>query len=79
MTDQIDSAQEQELQDTERALVAARQKIEASFKPRTDGLDGLCIDCDERIEPQRLAVLAGKTSRCASCAHDFEHRMRGYR
>lgn len=79
MTDQIDSAQEREQLDTEMALAAARQRIEASFKPRADGIDGICIDCDEPIEPARLHVLAGKTSRCASCAHDHEQRTRGYR
>lgn len=79
LSDDIDRAQESDAQDRDRALAAMRDRIAASFQKREASLDGLCIDCDEAIEPARLQVLAGKTSRCASCAHDFEQRQRGYR
>lgn len=75
----MDRAQESEAADRERALRAASDRIAASFQPRQDGVDGICIDCGDAIEEARLTVLCGKTSRCASCAHDFEKRtwMRG--
>lgn len=79
MTDDIDRAQESEQKDRELALRLARERIEASFVPREKGVDGVCIDCGYDIEPERLDALARKTSRCAQCAKDFEHRMRGYR
>lgn len=79
MTDDIDRAQASDAQDRERALQAMQQRIAESHAPRYASIDGRCIDCDEPIEPARLAVLAGKTSRCASCAHDFEHRTKGFR
>lgn len=79
MSDAIDKAQEREALDRELALRAMSERIAASHTPRDVSVDGLCIDCQEPIEASRLRVLAGKTSRCASCAHDFEHRMRGVR
>ena len=79
MTDVIDLAQQTEEADRAAAIAATQARIAASYAPRAAGVDALCIDCDEPIEPQRLAVLAGKTSRCASCGHDHEQRMRGYR
>lgn len=72
-------AQDYQLADTERAIEHARARLAASFAPPRPGLEAVCIDCEEPIEPARLTALAGKTSRCASCAHDFEHRSRGYR
>lgn len=79
MSDAIDQAQEREALDRELALRAVTERIAASQAPRDASVDGLCIDCHEPIEASRLRVLAGKTSRCASCAHDFERRMRGVR
>lgn len=79
MTDTIDDAQANEEQDRAIALRLQMLRVAASHAPRRAGIDGLCIDCDEPIEPERLAVLAGKTSRCAQCARDYEQRMRGYR
>ncbi|MHB1273631.1 MAG: TraR/DksA C4-type zinc finger protein [Rhodanobacter sp.] len=79
MSDAIDRAQESDAQDRERALAAVQQRIADSFAPRHGAIDGICIDCDEPIEPARLQVLHGKTSRCASCATDHEQRMKGYR
>ncbi|WP_428993924.1 TraR/DksA C4-type zinc finger protein [Dyella terrae] len=76
VSDDMDRAQESEAADRERALRLAAERIAASFEPRKDGIEGLCIDCDLPIEPARLIVLAGKTSRCASCAHDYEQRKR---
>lgn len=74
--DPIDAAQDREAMDRELALNAQRQRTAASFAPRMPGADALCIDCDEPIETARLAVLAGATSRCASCARDYEQRLR---
>ncbi|MCP1375376.1 TraR/DksA C4-type zinc finger protein [Dyella lutea] len=79
MSDEIDRAQQRDAEDRDRAIEATRQRIAASFTARDRSIDGRCIDCDEPIEPARLQVLAGKTSRCASCARDHEHRMKGYR
>ena len=79
MSDAIDRAQDREQLDRELALRAQAQRVAESHAPRAAGLDASCIDCGEPIEPERLAVLAGKTSRCASCAHDYEQRTRGYR
>lgn len=79
MNDVIDRAQEREQMDRDFALQAVTDRIAASHAPRTGGLDGICIDCDEPIEPARLAALNHKTSRCVSCAHDYELRQRGYR
>lgn len=73
----VDEAQAAEEQDRERAMQRHRQA--ASHQPRDMSVDGICIDCEEPIEPERLAALAHKTSRCASCAHDFEYRNRGFR
>lgn len=77
--DEMDRLQELEQFERDQALQKTRERIAESFRPRTDGVDGLCIDCEEPIEPPRLTVLNGKTSRCAQCAHDYEQRMRGYR
>lgn len=79
MTDDIDRAQEGEQRDRERALARLQQRLDAARAPHDAAADGACIDCGEPIEPARLRVLCGKTSRCASCAHDHEQRARGYR
>lgn len=71
----MDRIQEQENLDRERALAAVRARIAASHIPRDASVDGLCIDCDEPIEPARLAAL-GRISRCADCARTNEQRMR---
>lgn len=77
MSDTIDDAQANEAQDRAIALRLQLLRIAESHAPRRAGIDGQCIDCDEPIEPARLAALAGKTSRCAQCARDHEQRMRG--
>ena len=79
MTDTIDHAQANEEQDRAMALRLQATRVAASHAPRREGIDERCIECDQPIEPARLAVLAGKTSRCAECARDHEQRMRGYR
>lgn len=79
MTDEVDSAQAREEADRDRALSAARQRIADSMTPRDPAVALLCIDCDQPIEPERLQVLGHATSRCASCAQDFEQRMRRQR
>lgn len=79
MIDAIDQAQRAEEQDRAVALERHRQRVAESYEPRRPGIEALCIDCDEPIESERLHVLAGKTSRCASCAHDHELRLRSHR
>lgn len=79
MSDAIDQAQDREQLDRDLALRAHEQRVAASYEPRRDGIDSLCIDCDQPIEPERLKVLAGKTSRCAHCAHVYEKREREFK
>ena len=76
MSDIIDMAQDIEERERFMALSRMRERIDASFTPRPPGLERLCMDCDDPIEPERFAALAGKTSRCASCARDYERRLR---
>lgn|GEM_PF-6125509 len=76
MTDQIDPVPEMEQRERDEGVRRVRDRIAESFKPRAPGVAALCIDCDEPIEPERLAALAHKTSRCVSCAQDFEQRHR---
>lgn len=78
MTDDIDRAQAREEQDRDLALAALRERIDAALTPRDPSLDGLCIDCDEPIEPARIAALRGCVSRCIECASAAEQRARGY-
>ncbi|WP_424682932.1 TraR/DksA C4-type zinc finger protein [Frateuria sp. YIM B11624] len=75
----MDRLQELEAFERDQALQRVRDRIEESFRPRADGIDGLCIDCDKPIEPKRLQVLAGKTSRCAGCAQKHEQQLVGDR
>lgn len=79
MSDDIDRAQDSDAQDRERALADTRRRIAEAHAPRNASIDGICIDCDEPIEPARLVALAHKTSRCASCAADYEHRLKAFR
>lgn len=78
MSDDIDRAQERDAHDRDLALAETRRRIAESRAPRNTSIDGICIDCDEPIELARLAALDHKTSRCASCAQDFEQRHRGF-
>lgn len=79
MSDDIDRAQEREQLDRDLALHATRTRIAASLQPHDTAVDGRCVDCDGPIEEARLAALAHKTSRCAACARDFEHRLKAFR
>ena len=79
MSDAIDQAQDREQLDRDFALRAHALRVAASFEPRRDGIDALCIDCDQPIEPERLKVLAGKTSRCAHCARVREKQEKEFR
>jgi RNA polymerase-binding transcription factor DksA len=79
LSDDIDHGQESEQADRDRSLAEILRRIAESNAPRNASIDGICVDCDEPIEPARLAALAHKTSRCASCAQVFELRNRGYR
>ena len=40
------------------------------------GTYGLCIECDQRIERERLAALP-EAARCFECAVDAEHLLKG--
>jgi len=77
--DEMDRAQSREAHDRELALAAMRERIDASLAPRDPAIDGLCIDCDEPIEPERIAALRGCVSRCIDCARLHEQRTRGLR
>lgn len=82
MTDDIERAQEIEQRDRDNALrlqLERQERINASFAPREQGVEAICIDCNDAIEPARLKALHHKTSRCAQCARDHEHRLRGFR
>lgn len=76
MADDMDRAQNREQVDRELALRAHAARIAASFEPVNPASAGFCMDCDGPIEPRRLQVLRGATSRCSDCAHAHEQRMR---
>jgi RNA polymerase-binding transcription factor DksA len=71
--DEVDQAQANEQADRDAALQATLARVAAANVPRDARADETCIDCDQPIEAARLAVLR-KTSRCASCAYDYERR-----
>jgi RNA polymerase-binding transcription factor DksA len=71
----MDQAQASEERDREFALRMMRLRIAESFRPRSGGVDGQCIDCENPIEPERMRALR-VTSRCSSCAQDHEKRMK---
>ena len=78
MSDVVDQAQACEEQDRARALAAhaARQaRMAESMRPHDPSTTRLCLECDNEIEPGRLAALP-MTSRCASCAREAEERLR---
>lgn len=76
--DDVDAAQAREQNDRDVALLAMRERIDAALVPRDASIDGVCIDCDEPIEPKRIKALPN-CSRCIECAKRHEHRLRGYR
>jgi RNA polymerase-binding transcription factor DksA len=78
VVDEIDRAQECEETNRELALAAVRKRIADSFAPRDPRVDTVCIDCNQPIQPERLAIVRS-TSRCVECARMFEHRQRGMR
>jgi RNA polymerase-binding transcription factor DksA len=71
--DDMDRAQAREQLDRDSAVAAAQARIAASFAARDASGDGRCIDCDEPIDPDRLALVRC-TSRCTPCAAVFERR-----
>lgn len=72
--DDVDRAQLAELRLREEAL-ARQRRIAESLVPRDARVDGICIDCDCEIDPQRLNAIS--TARCIDCATKFEARLRG--
>ena len=77
--DDVDHAQAREERDRELALAAMRERIDASLTPRDPSIDGMCIDCDQPIDPARIKALRGCCSRCIDCAKRYEHRIGEYR
>jgi RNA polymerase-binding transcription factor DksA len=75
MADIVDNAQAREEMDRDIALRAVQERIAESFGKRDPNSDTLCIDCDEEIEPARLAAVP-RTARCACCANAWEQRLR---
>jgi RNA polymerase-binding transcription factor DksA len=70
MTDVFERASDKENQDREDAIAAV---VEAA-RPVTIAT-GVCRDCLEPIEPERLAV-APYAVRCISCQQDDDKRYR---
>ena len=68
--DRFDRASDRETQDREDAIAAV---VEAA-RPATV-VSGMCMDCLEPIEPERLAV-APYAVRCISCQRDDDKRYR---
>ncbi|KAF1009075.1 MAG: hypothetical protein GAK28_00708 [Luteibacter sp.] len=76
MSDDVDRGQEAEARDRDLALQHAQWRIAQEAAKDAPSATGLCIDCGAVIEAARLRVLGGRTSRCASCAHDAERAQR---
>jgi RNA polymerase-binding transcription factor DksA len=72
--DDIDVAQLEEMRMRDEAL-ARQRRIAESFAPRNKSVEGICIDCDQAIDPARLKAIS--TARCIHCAQIFEARLRG--
>jgi phage/conjugal plasmid C-4 type zinc finger TraR family protein len=70
VSDVIDAANERVELDLRLALEAHQRRQPVAGAPCTT-----CEDCEGAIEPKRLELLP-YTSRCASCAHDFERGLR---
>lgn len=74
--DIVDQAQAREELDRDLALKDMQRRIAEAFAPRDPSAREYCIDCNERIEPERLKALTN-TARCACCAHTWEAQHRG--
>ncbi len=62
------------LRDRERQLLV---KITEALARLDDGTFGLCMDCEEAIEPKRLEVRPVSTL-CIACKEKQEHREKIY-
>ncbi|MGP1664857.1 MAG: hypothetical protein ACTS5I_02870 [Rhodanobacter sp.] len=76
MTDDMDHAQALDEFDRNVAVRNTQARVAAALSPRDSRIDGLCIECEQAIEPERLAALRGCTSRCVHCAQQFEQRAK---
>lgn len=65
--DEIDRAQERELQDTAGALAAHMRRTRREAEPASDA----CTVCGEMLPAARLAIGA---CCCVHCQRDHEHR-----
>lgn len=65
--DELDLSQQREERDRDIALAQHAARRRAVHTP----VDGLCVDCEEPIEPARLRAL-GDTEHCSACAHRRE-------
>lgn len=65
--------------DEERAMALFEQQRQARIAESMRGFDPAlplyCDDCDEQIDPERLAAYP-MASRCTACAAAYEQRLR---
>lgn len=68
MPDEVDAIQDREQALLDRRIAEAR----GAARPHGAGT-GICVDCREPIEPERLRINEGAL-RCAWCQSDHERR-----
>lgn len=69
--DEFDRAQELEQRQRDQAISRARHRKRET--PRMHDGVRVCIDCDDPVEPARIALLPD-AARCISCQTDHERR-----
>jgi len=74
--DDADRAKDYEMKDRQAALNAALNRDPLPEQRRNDSGDIICIDCEQRIEPERLAVRP-QAVRCVTCKQHWENAQRG--
>jgi len=74
--DDADRAKDYEMKDRNAALQAALKRDSLPAQRRNKRGEIICIDCEQRIEPERLAVRP-EAVRCVSCKQEWETRRRG--
>lgn len=68
----VDMAADLEARERDDAIARHRQR------PVDEGGDGCCVDCDEPIDPRRLAAVP-TAIRCAQHQNEYEKRQRQFR
>jgi len=66
MTDIADKASEREQQLNSDAMQAHRARVQAAETPRLKDGHRVCLDCDDPIDPRRLAANPAAV-RCTEC------------